>query len=145
MYLQDIDIKYIDPTYMIRAIPTTTNDRIYCKVLGQGAVHGAFAGFTGCTVGLVNTHYVYLPIPVIIQVAHLPTSGLSRLLGAGLLQQLSHLLGFSGLSRKLDLLIVKMLCLKSVVTSQLCNVVLNGANRYLVLQGSTGHVACPCP
>ncbi len=66
--VQDIDIKYIDPTYMIRAIPTTTNDRIYCKVLGQGAVHGAFAGFTGCTVGLVNTHYVYLPIPVIIQV-----------------------------------------------------------------------------
>ncbi len=54
---------------MIRAIPPTTNDRIYCKVLGQGAVHGAFAGFTGCTVGLVNTHYVYLPIPVIIQVS----------------------------------------------------------------------------
>ncbi|KAL0041905.1 hypothetical protein WJX79_008483 [Trebouxia sp. C0005] len=67
--MEDIDIKYIDPTYMIRAIPTTTNDRIYCKVLGQGAVHGAFAGFTGCTVGLVNTHYVYLPIPVIIQAA----------------------------------------------------------------------------
>ncbi|KAL0047542.1 hypothetical protein WJX82_006197 [Trebouxia sp. C0006] len=67
--MEDIDIKYIDPTYMIRAIPPTTNDRIYCKVLGQGAVHGAFAGFTGCTVGLVNTHYVYLPIPIIIQAA----------------------------------------------------------------------------
>ena len=38
------------------------------QVLGQGAVHGAFAGYTGFTVGLVNTHYVYLPIPVIIQV-----------------------------------------------------------------------------
>lgn len=25
------------------------------------------AGFTGLTVGLVNTHYVYLPIPVVIQ------------------------------------------------------------------------------
>ena len=37
------------------------------QVLGQGAVHGAFAGYTGLTVGLVNTHYVYLPIPVIIQ------------------------------------------------------------------------------
>ena len=24
-------------------------------------------GYTGFTVGLVNTHYVYLPIPVIIQ------------------------------------------------------------------------------
>ncbi len=40
---------------------------LHVQVLGQGAVHGAFAGFTGFTVGLVNTHYVYLPIPVIIQ------------------------------------------------------------------------------
>ena len=52
---------------MIRAIPTNSADRIYCKILGQGAVHGAFAGYTDFTVGLVNTHYVYLPIPVIIQ------------------------------------------------------------------------------
>lgn len=29
---------------MIRAIPTTSSDRIYCKVLGQTAVHAAFAG-----------------------------------------------------------------------------------------------------
>lgn len=63
----ECDLKYIDPSYMIRASPTITTDRIYCKVLGQGAVHGAFAGFTGFTVGLVNTHYVYLPIGVIIQ------------------------------------------------------------------------------
>eukprot|EP00884_Botryococcus_braunii_P007256 jgi/Botrbrau1/16531/Bobra.314_1s0004.1 len=62
-----VDVKYIDPTYMIRAIPTNSTDRIYCKVLGSGAVHGAFAGYTGFTVGLVNTHYVYLPIPTIIQ------------------------------------------------------------------------------
>ena len=53
---------------MIRAIPTTANDRIYCKVLGQGAVHAAFAGYTDITVGLCNTHYVYLPIETIIQV-----------------------------------------------------------------------------
>ena len=25
------------------------------------------AGFTGCSVGLVNTHYVYLPIPMLIE------------------------------------------------------------------------------
>ena len=60
------DVKYIDPSYIIRSIPTTSNDRIYCKVLGQGAVHGAFAGFTAFTTGLVNTHYVYLPIETII-------------------------------------------------------------------------------
>ena len=42
-----IDLKYIDPTYMVRAIPTIPNDRVYCKVLGQNSVHAAFAGFTG--------------------------------------------------------------------------------------------------
>lgn len=29
-------------------------------------IDAATAGFTGLTVGLVNTHYVYLPIPVVI-------------------------------------------------------------------------------
>ncbi|GMH42041.1 hypothetical protein BSKO_09960 [Bryopsis sp. KO-2023] len=62
----EADIKYIDPTYMIRAIPASSTDRIYCKILAHNAVHAAFAGYTGITVGLVNTHYVYLPIPVII-------------------------------------------------------------------------------
>jgi len=63
----DCDIKYIDPTYMIRAIPTCSGDHVYCNILGQGAVHAAFAGFTGVTVGLVNTHFALLPIPAIIQ------------------------------------------------------------------------------
>jgi len=66
-HFKDADIKYIDPSYIIRSIPTTSNDRIYCKILAHNAVHAAFAGYTGITVGLVNTHYVYLPIPVIIQ------------------------------------------------------------------------------
>eukprot|EP00210_Caulerpa_lentillifera_P008286 g7907.t1 len=65
-YFGDADIKYIDPTYMIRAIPASPTDRIYCKILAHNAVHAAFAGYTGITVGLVNTHYVYLPIPAII-------------------------------------------------------------------------------
>lgn len=65
-YFPKADIKYIDPTYMIRAIPASPTDRIYCKILAHNAVHAAFAGYTGITVGLVNTHYVYLPIPVII-------------------------------------------------------------------------------
>lgn len=64
---KDADVKYIDPSYLIRSIPTTSNDRIYCKILAHNAVHAAFAGFTGVTVGLVNTHYVLLPIPVVIQ------------------------------------------------------------------------------
>eukprot|EP00798_Chlamydomonas_sp_ICE-L_P022356 gene22356-29452_t len=43
-FKEEADIKYIDPTYMIRAIPATSNDRIYCKILSHNAVHAAFAG-----------------------------------------------------------------------------------------------------
>ncbi|KAI7838958.1 hypothetical protein COHA_007278 [Chlorella ohadii] len=55
------------PSYQIRSIPTTSGDRIYCKVLAHNAVHAAFAGYTGVTMGLVNTHYCYLPIRTVIQ------------------------------------------------------------------------------
>lgn len=65
--LADVDVKYIDPSYLIRSVPTASNDRIYCRMLANGAVHAAFAGYTGVTVGLVNTHFVYLPIPIVIQ------------------------------------------------------------------------------
>ncbi|KAK9231497.1 hypothetical protein WN943_021733 [Citrus x changshan-huyou] len=61
-----IDVKYIDPTYMIRACRANASDGILCTVLGQNAVHGAFAGFSGITVGLCNTHYAYFPIPEVI-------------------------------------------------------------------------------
>ena len=67
--VREADVKYIDPSYMIRSIPTVTQDRIYCTTLAQGAVHAAFAGYSGTTVGLVNTHFCYLPIPAIIQAA----------------------------------------------------------------------------
>ncbi|KAM7511330.1 hypothetical protein LguiB_010205 [Lonicera macranthoides] len=60
------DLKYIDPTYMIRACRANASDAKLCTVLGQNAVHGAFAGYSGITVGICNTHYVYLPIPEVI-------------------------------------------------------------------------------
>ncbi|BAT74744.1 hypothetical protein VIGAN_01249100 [Vigna angularis var. angularis] len=60
------DVKYIDPTYMIRAIRANASDGILCTVLGQNAVHGAFAGYSGITVGVCNTHYAYFPIPEVI-------------------------------------------------------------------------------
>ncbi|KAI3970030.1 hypothetical protein MKX01_027135 [Papaver californicum] len=61
-----VDVKYIDPTYMIRACRANASDAILCTVLGQNAVHGAFAGYSGITVGICNTHYIYLPIPEVI-------------------------------------------------------------------------------
>ncbi|KAL8503130.1 hypothetical protein ACS0TY_022029 [Phlomoides rotata] len=56
-----INLKYIDPTYMIRAIPSNASDNVYCTLLAQSAVHGAMAGYTGFTVGLVNGRQTYIP------------------------------------------------------------------------------------
>ncbi|KAL3645164.1 ATP-dependent 6-phosphofructokinase 4, chloroplastic [Castilleja foliolosa] len=53
---------YRDPTYMIRAIPSNASDNIYCTLLAQNAVHGAMAGYTGFTVGPVNSRHAYIPI-----------------------------------------------------------------------------------
>ncbi|GFQ01037.1 ATP-dependent 6-phosphofructokinase 4 chloroplastic [Phtheirospermum japonicum] len=52
----------VDPTYMIRAIPSNASDNIYCTLLAQSAVHGAMAGYTGFTVGPVNSRHAYIPI-----------------------------------------------------------------------------------
>ncbi|TYI22116.1 hypothetical protein ES332_A06G082700v1 [Gossypium tomentosum] len=56
-----INLKYIDPTYMIRAIPSNASDNVYCTLLAQSAVHGAMAGYTGFTSGLVNGRQTYIP------------------------------------------------------------------------------------
>ncbi|KAH9303291.1 hypothetical protein KI387_014874, partial [Taxus chinensis] len=57
-----LNLKYIDPTYMIRAIPSNASDNVYCSLLAQSAVHGAMAGYTGFTVGPVNGRHAYIPI-----------------------------------------------------------------------------------
>jgi 6-phosphofructokinase 1 len=55
-------LKYIDPTYMIRTVPANSSDKMLCTMLAQAAVHGAFAGFTGFSVGTVANQVVYIPV-----------------------------------------------------------------------------------
>ncbi|XP_029127292.1 ATP-dependent 6-phosphofructokinase 3 isoform X1 [Cajanus cajan] len=62
-----INLKYIDPTYMIRAVPSNASDNVYCTLLAQSAVHGAMAGYTGFTSGLVNGRHAYIPFYRIIE------------------------------------------------------------------------------
>ncbi len=59
---QEVNIKYIDPSYIIRSAPTIANDSIYCQRLGANAVHAAMAGRTECLVGLVNGRFVHVPM-----------------------------------------------------------------------------------
>ncbi|KMZ59297.1 6-phosphofructokinase [Zostera marina] len=56
-----ITLKYIDPTYMVRAIPSNASDNVYCTLLAHSAIHGAMAGYTGFTVGPVNGRHSYIP------------------------------------------------------------------------------------
>ncbi|MBQ2552947.1 MAG: ATP-dependent 6-phosphofructokinase [Treponema sp.] len=57
-----INLKYIDPSYEVRAAVTTANDSIYCERLGNNAVHAAMAGKTKIVIGLVHDKYVHIPI-----------------------------------------------------------------------------------
>jgi len=59
---REVNIKYIDPSYIIRSAPTIANDSIYCQRLGANAVHAAMAGRTECLVGLVNDRFVHVPM-----------------------------------------------------------------------------------
>jgi 6-phosphofructokinase 1 len=61
----ELTLKYIDPSYMIRSVPASPQDRIYCMRLGQAAVHAAMAGKTGIVVGRWHSTYVHLPISLV--------------------------------------------------------------------------------
>ncbi|KAM3280832.1 ATP-dependent 6-phosphofructokinase 2 [Capsicum chacoense] len=55
-------IKYIDPTYMIRAVPANATDNSYCTLLAHSAIHGVMAGYTGLVCGPINGNYAYIPV-----------------------------------------------------------------------------------
>jgi 6-phosphofructokinase 1 len=61
----ELNLKYIDPSYLIRSVPAGTNDRIYCLRLGQAAVHAAMAGKTGIVVARWHGTYVHAPVGVV--------------------------------------------------------------------------------
>lgn len=59
------NLKYIDPSYMIRSVRANAIDSIYCGALGQYAVHAGMAGKTGMLVGLFRGEYVHLPLKIV--------------------------------------------------------------------------------
>jgi 6-phosphofructokinase 1 len=57
----EMNLKYIDPSYMIRSVAASPTDRIFCGFLGQNAVHAGMAGKTGMMVSLWNNAFVHVP------------------------------------------------------------------------------------
>jgi 6-phosphofructokinase 1 len=60
-------VKFVDPAYMIRSVPADAEDAVFCLFLASHAVHGAMAGYTGFSVGMVTGRTVYIPIDVIVK------------------------------------------------------------------------------
>jgi 6-phosphofructokinase 1 len=63
----ELNLKYIDPSYMIRATGSNPIDSIYCSRLGTHAVHAAMAGKTKMLVSLVNNTFVHIPTELAVE------------------------------------------------------------------------------
>ncbi|TGK08870.1 ATP-dependent 6-phosphofructokinase [Leptospira fletcheri] len=63
----DTNVKYIDPSYIIRSIPANPEDSIFCGFLAQNAVHAGMAGKTDMVIGIWNNVFTHLPIDLAIQ------------------------------------------------------------------------------
>ncbi|HCT85221.1 MAG TPA: ATP-dependent 6-phosphofructokinase [Candidatus Margulisbacteria bacterium] len=62
----EINLKYIDPSYIIRSAPAIPSDSLYCARLGSHAVHAAMAGKTKILISQVNNCFVHIPIKLAV-------------------------------------------------------------------------------
>ena len=59
---KEVNIKYFDPSYMVRSIPAKGTDAIFCFQLAESAVHAGMAGKTDMGVGSMNEQFSHVPI-----------------------------------------------------------------------------------
>jgi 6-phosphofructokinase 1 len=60
------NIKYIDPSYMIRSLPANARDANFCLRLGHAAVHAGMAGKTDVVIGSWRRRLTHVPIPLAV-------------------------------------------------------------------------------
>ena len=58
----EINLKYIDPSYIIRSQPANAHDSALCLLFGHNAVHAGMAGRTNMVVGFWNHEFTHVPI-----------------------------------------------------------------------------------
>lgn len=63
----ELNLKYIDPSYLIRSVPANPWDSVYCLRLAHNAVHAAMCGRTEMVVGRWHGRFVHVPIPLAIR------------------------------------------------------------------------------
>ncbi len=60
-----VDLKYIDPSYIIRSVAANTDDSILCDQYARRAVHAAMAGKTDLIISFLNQNFVHVPIDMV--------------------------------------------------------------------------------
>ena len=58
----EVNVKYFDPSYMIRSTPAYGTDAVFCMMLAQNAVHAAMAGRSDIVIGHWNDRFTHVPI-----------------------------------------------------------------------------------
>jgi len=59
---KECNLKYIDPSYIIRSQPANPHDSALCLLLGHNAVHAGMSGRTNMVVGFWNHQFTHVPI-----------------------------------------------------------------------------------
>ncbi len=62
----ELNLKYIDPSYIIRSVPANANDAAFCLLLGHNAVHAGMTGRTNMVVGHWKGEFTHVPIPLAV-------------------------------------------------------------------------------
>jgi 6-phosphofructokinase 1 len=62
----EVTLKYIDPSYTIRSMPSNPRDSAFCLLLGHNAVHAGMAGRTNMVVGFWKNEHTHVPIPLAV-------------------------------------------------------------------------------
>jgi 6-phosphofructokinase 1 len=62
----EINLKYIDPSYIIRSVPANSHDSALCLLFGHNAVHAGMAGRTGIIIGFWNQRFTHVPISLAV-------------------------------------------------------------------------------
>jgi 6-phosphofructokinase 1 len=62
----EINLKYVDPSYLIRSVPASAQDNVYCTRLAQAAVHAGMSGRTNMLVGRWHGSFVHIPFDLVM-------------------------------------------------------------------------------
>ncbi len=63
----ELNLKYIDPSYVIRSVPANPHDSVFCMRLAHNAVHAAMSGRTEMIVSRLHMRFIHVPMPLAIR------------------------------------------------------------------------------